>query len=81
MSSFICLFCVQHRGVRGRFSDAAGAVAVAAGAGPHQVGGWIHQLVPSHENQANHPHTDPRTLTKFFILPFVGEICILIRDF
>jgi hypothetical protein len=62
---------VQHRGVRGRFSDAAGAVAVAAGAGPHQVGGGIHQLVPSNENQANTPHTDPRTFTIRVILPFV----------
>ncbi len=72
ISSFICLyFSVQHRGVRGRFSDAAGAVAVAAGAGPHQVGGGIHQLVPPHENQANTPHTDHRTFTKkFVILPF-----------
>uniref|UniRef100_A0A8D8BFY1 (northern house mosquito) hypothetical protein n=1 Tax=Culex pipiens TaxID=7175 RepID=A0A8D8BFY1_CULPI len=40
----------EHCGVRGWFGDVAGSIAVATGAGPYQVGRWLHQLVPPDED-------------------------------
>ena len=53
-------FSPQHHRLRGRVGDAAGEVALAAGAGEDQVGGRVHQLVPPHEDQAHHHRPLPR---------------------
>ena len=48
------LFSLQHNCVRGRLSDAAGQVTLETRVGQNKMGGRLHQLVSSHEDQAHH---------------------------